>query len=183
MTKSGYLKPASNISSPKKTVGLSIINQSNQDWILGFLLLLVTLAAYQPSLNGKPIWDDNHHITRPDLRSTDGLARIWTQLGATQQYYPLVHSVFWLEHHLWADSTLGYHLVNILLHFFSALLLVRIMRRLIIPGVWFMAAIFALHPVQVESVAWITELKNTLSDVFFLSAALVNLHFDREKSS
>jgi Tfp pilus assembly protein PilF len=153
----------------------------NRDLVLGFFLCVVTLIAYHPAWNGKPIWDDSAHITRPEIRSFSGLAKIWTQPGATQQYYPLVHSVFWLEYHLWGDSTLGYHLVNILLHFFSALLLVCILRRLAIPGAWFVAAIFALHPVQVESVAWISELKNTLSGVFFFAAMLAYLKFDSER--
>ena len=160
---------------------LALFQSLNRDWLWGFFLLVFIFTAYQPAWNGKPIWDDNHHITRSNLRSIDGLTRIWTQLGATQQYYPLVHTVFWIEYHLWSDSTLGYHLINILLHFISALLLVCILRRLAIPGAWFVAAIFALHPVQVESVAWITELKNTLSGVFFLSAALAYLIFDKER--
>jgi tetratricopeptide (TPR) repeat protein len=153
----------------------------NRDWVFAVALFIVTLTAYQPAWNGKPIWDDDRHITRPELRSMDGLIRIWTTPKTTAQYYPLTHTVFWLEYHLWGASTLGYHLVNILLHFFSALLLVCILRRLMIPGVWFVAAIFALHPVQVESVAWITELKNTLSGVFFLSSALTYLLFDQER--
>ena len=153
----------------------------NRDWIFGLALIVVTLAAYQPAWNGKPIWDDEGHITVPELRSFHGLARIWTQPGATQQYYPVVHSVFWVEYRLWGDETPGYHIVNIFLHLLSALLLVRILRLLEVPGAWFIAALFALHPVQVESVAWITELKNTLSGVFFLATALAYLKFDRGK--
>ena len=151
------------------------------DLILGVFLFCITFIVYQPAWNGKLLWDDDSHITRTDLRSIGGLERIWTQLGATQQYYPFTHSVFWLEYHLWGDSTTGYHLVNILLHFLSALLLICILRRLAIPGAWLLAAIFTLHPVQVESVAWITELKNTLSGVFFFSALLVYLKFDSER--
>jgi Flp pilus assembly protein TadD len=153
----------------------------NRDWVFAVALFIVTLTAYQPAWNGKPIWDDDRHITRPELRSMGGLIRIWTNPKTTAQYYPLTHTIFWLEYHLWGASTLGYHLVNILLHFFSALLLVCILRRLMIPGAWFVAAIFALHPVQVESVAWITELKNSLSGVFFLSSALMYLLFDQER--
>ena len=168
--------------SPERAVK-PLFHSWNRDWVLGLVLLVVTLTAYQPSWNGTPLWDDDGHITKPELRSVEGLARIWTQLGATQQYYPLVHSVFWVEYYFWGDSTLGYHLLNILLHVFSALLLVRILRELRVPGgaAWLAAAIFALHPVQVESVAWITELKNTLSGVFFLSTALAYLKFDRER--
>ncbi|MBN1127502.1 MAG: tetratricopeptide repeat protein [Chitinispirillaceae bacterium] len=147
--------------------------------VLGLLLLAVTLAAYQPAWNGKLLWDDDINITMRELRSPDGLARIWTHPGATQQYYPLVHTVFWLEYHLWGASTLGYHLLNILLHVFSALLLVTILRRLGMPveAAWLAGGIFALHPVMVESVAWITQLKNTLSGFFFMSAALAYLTY------
>ena len=154
----------------------------HSDWLIGFFLVTLTIAAYQPAWQGGMIWDDNAHVTPPKLRSLHGLASIWTQLGATQQYYPLIHTVFWVEHKLWGDATAGYHWVNILLHAFSALLLVKILRQLNIPGAWLAAALFALHPVEVESVAWISELKNTLSAVFYLSAALAYLGFDRNRS-
>jgi len=167
----------------RQQVKPAVLHSLKRDLVLGFLLLVFTLAAYQPAWNGKKIWDDDSHITKIELRSPGGLARIWTEVGATQQYYPLMHSVFWLEHHLWGDSTPGYHIVNILLHCFSALLLLCILRRLEIPGAWLAAAVFALHPVQVESVAWMTELKNTLSGVFFLSAALAFLKYGREREN
>ena len=166
---------------PRPPVKPASLYSLKQNLILGLLLLVFTLAVYQPALNGKQLWDDDAHITKTELRSPGGLARIWTELGATQQYYPLMHSVFWLEYQLWGDSTLGYHVVNILLHFISALLLMCILRRLKIPGAWFAGAIFALHPVQVESVAWITELKNTLSGVFCLSAVLAYLKYDQQR--
>ncbi|MGA2505846.1 MAG: glycosyltransferase family 39 protein, partial [Chitinispirillaceae bacterium] len=155
----------------------------NRDWVWGLLLVATTFLAYRPAWNGQPVWDDDAHMTKPELRPAAGLARIWTQLGATQQYYPLVHTVFWVEHRLFGDATPGYHLLNILLHFLSALLLITILRRLGIPGkaAWLAGGIFALHPVMVESVAWITELKNTLSGVFYLAAALAYLKFDSER--
>lgn len=153
----------------------------NRDRLWCLLLAVVTLAAYQPAWNGKPVWDDNAHFTNPGLYSLDGLRRIWTQPGATQQYYPLVHSLFWVEHRLWEYRPMGYHFLNILLHIGSALLLLKILRRLDVSGAWLAAAIFALHPIQVESVAWISELKNTLSGVCYLGAALVYLKFDRDK--
>ena len=118
---------------------------------------------------------------QPALRSWHGLYRIWFDLGATQQYYPLLHSVFWIEHKFWGDATLGYHLVNILLHAMAALMVAAVLRRLEVPGAYLAAAIFALHPVRVESVAWITELKNTLSAVFYLGAAMLYLRFDQER--
>jgi tetratricopeptide (TPR) repeat protein len=140
-----------------------------------------TFIAYRPAWHGRPVWDDDRHMPRPELRSWHGLARIWTEPTAAPQYYPLVHSVFWVEHRLWGDATLGYHLLNVSLHVASALLLVLILRRLGVPGAWLAAAIFALHPVMVESVAWITELKNTLSGVFFLGSLLAYLRFEGDR--
>ena len=141
-------------------------------------LVLVTLAAYAPAWHGTPLWDDDAHLTRVDLQSAAGLWRIWFGLGATAQYYPVVHSAFWFMHALWGDATLGYHLVNIVLHATSAWVLAVILLRLGIPGAMLAALLFAVHPVHVESVAWMTELKNTLSGALYLWAALCYLRFD-----
>jgi hypothetical protein len=150
---------------------------------LGWLLLLIAavLVAYAPALEGGFLWDDDAHVTRPELRSLTGLWRIWTEPGATQQYYPLLHSAFWLEQRLWGNAVLAYHLVNVILHAASAWLLWLVMRRLEVAGGLLAAATFALHPVHVESVAWISEQKNTLSLVFYLSALLAYLRFDLER--
>ena len=152
-------------------------------WLFAAALVVAVLLVYQPAWQGGFIWDDDAHVTRPELRSWHGLYRIWFDLGATQQYYPLLHSAFWVEHKLWGDATLGYHLVNILLHAAAAVLVALILRRLAIPGAYLAAAIFALHPVHVESVAWITEQKNTLSAVFYLGAMLVYLRFDQTRKT
>lgn len=145
------------------------------------LMLCATLVAYLPALRGGLLWDDNMHVTRADLQSLHGLWRIWFDLGATQQYYPLLHSAFWLEHRIWGDAVLGYHLINVALHAASACLVVMIVRRLSLPGAWLAGFVFALHPVCVEAVAWISEQKSTLSGVFYLAAALTYLHFDRTR--
>jgi protein O-mannosyl-transferase len=145
------------------------------------LLVCATLLAYFPAIHGGMLWDDAAHVTRPDLQSWHGLVRIWTDLGATEQYYPFLHSFFWLQHRLWGDATVGYHLVGILLHASAACLLAAVLRRLSIPGAWLAAFLFALHPVAVESVAWIAEQKNTLSLVFYLASALVYLRFDGQR--
>ena len=144
-------------------------------------LFLATLIAYSPALRGGLVWDDSSHVTAPGLQNLHGLWRIWFELGATQQYYPLLHSAFWLEHRLWGDAVLGYHLTNVMLHAACACLVVLIMRRLSLPGAWLGGWIFALHPVCVEAVAWISEQKSTLSGVFCLAAALTYLHFDRTR--
>jgi tetratricopeptide (TPR) repeat protein len=134
-----------------------------------------------PALRGSLLWDDASHVTRLDLQSLHGLWRIWFDLGATQQYYPLLHTAFWLEHRLWGDAVLGYHLTNVLLHALAACLVVTIARRLALPGGWLAGLIFALHPICVEAVAWISEQKSVLSGVFCLAAALAYLHFDQSR--
>jgi tetratricopeptide (TPR) repeat protein len=148
---------------------------------MGALIFCLTLLAYLPALSGGFIWDDAGHVTRPDLRSLHGLGRIWFEVGATQQYYPVLHTAFWVEHHFWGDSPLGYHLLNILLHATAACLLGIALRRLAVPGAWLAALLFALHPVCVESVAWIAEQKNTLSAVLYFGAALAYLRFDERR--
>jgi len=145
-------------------------------------IVILTIVAYLPALNAGYIWDDDDYITNNALLTDlDGLFRIWQPLQ-TPQYYPVVFSTFWIEHQLWGLAPFGYHLVNVLLHLVSAALLWRILVRLRIPGgiaaAGLIAAVFALHPVHVESVAWITERKNVLSGVFYLAAALAHLRFD-----
>jgi tetratricopeptide (TPR) repeat protein len=147
-------------------------------WAGLLLISLLTCLVYLPALNGGLLWDDNAHITRPELQSLRGLYRIWFDLGATQQYYPLLHSAFWLEHELWGDSVLGYHLITLFWHVLAVVLVYFILKKLRIPGAFLAAAIFGLHPVMVVSVAWMSEQKNTLSAVFYLSAMLAYLEFD-----
>ncbi len=158
-------------------------NPAGRDWLFAAALAAAVLLAYLPAMQGGPIWDDAAHLTRPELQSWHGLYRIWFDLGATQQYYPLLHSLFWLQQKLWGGALPGYHLMNILLHVGASVLVALILRRLAIPGAYLAAAIFALHPVHVESVAWISELKNTLSAVFYLSALLSYLRFDRTRQA
>ncbi len=145
------------------------------------LIFVATLTAYYPALHAGFIWDDSGHVTRQDLQSLSGLARIWFEIGATQQYYPFLHTAFWVEHLLWGESALGYHLINILWHATAACLLWTVLRRLAVPGAFFAALLFALHPVTVESVAWIAEQKNTLSTVLYLCAVLAYLRFDGQR--
>ena len=168
--------------SPNPPVAPASSATMRRDVLFGALLVCAVCAAYFPAINGGFLWDDNAHVTQPELRSLAGLARIWFELGATQQYYPVLHSAFWIEHRLWGDAVVGYHLVNLTLHVTAACLVVAVLRRLAVPGAWLAAFLFALHPVNVESVAWISEQKNTLSLVFYLAAALAYLRFDERRS-
>lgn len=168
---------------PQSTAAMAAFDSRAQilEWVGLAFLLLLAFVVYLPALNGSLLWDDQAHITRPDLQSIRGLYGIWFELGVTQQYYPLLHTAFWIEHKVWGDSVLGYHLINLAWHMLSVVLVYTILRKLKIPGALLACAIFALHPVMVESVAWISEQKNTLSAVFYLSALLIYLNFDQSR--
>jgi protein O-mannosyl-transferase len=153
-----------------------------EPWLRALFLVAFVFLAYSRVFHAEFIWDDDHHLTSPALGSLGGLGRIWSEPGSRQQYYPLIHTMFWVEYKIWGYAPLPYHFVNILLHAGAALLIWRILQTLKIPGAWLAAGIFALHPVEVESVAWVSELKNTLSGVLFLGAVLVYLRFDQVRS-
>ncbi len=176
MTSNQAQSAASQLDEPQTSFSFS-------DWLLALLLAVATLAVYQPVWHGQPIWDDWRHMTSPELSSVSGLRRIWLEPGTTQRFDPLVDTAFWIENRLWRRAPLGYHLVSIACHIGAALLLVAVLRRLRIKGAWLAAAVFALHPVHVESVAWISELKNTMSGVFFLGAVLAYLKFDATRTT
>src|SRR6266567_6575976 len=151
-----------------------------RNYIFAIALVLTTLLAYRPVWHGTPLMDDQTYlITKPELQTASGLVTLLVEPQTTKQYHPLVNTVFWVGNKFWGSSMLGYHLIGIFLHTASALLLWKILRQLEIAGAWLAAALFALHPVQVDSVAWLAEVKNTLSGVFFFSCILAYLHFDQ----
>src|SRR5262245_50468230 len=151
---------------------------TKRDWLFCLILAFVTLMAYHSVWHGGLLWDDDECVTPPELRSVDGLRQIWLVPRAAGQYYPLLFSSYWLQQRLWGHSTTGYHLVNLLFHIGCVVLVLKILRFLRVPGAELAAIIFALHPVNVETVAWISERKNTLSGVFALAATLSYLKFD-----
>jgi tetratricopeptide (TPR) repeat protein len=155
---------------------------SKRDWFFCLILAAVTILAYQPAWHGGLLWDDDNCTTPPELRTVDGLRRIWFQPRAIAQYYPLLYTSYWIQQRLWGDSPTGYHLVNLLLHIGCVVLVLKILRFLRVPGAELAAIIFALHPVNVETVAWIAERKNALSGIFALAATLFYLKFDESRS-
>jgi protein O-mannosyl-transferase len=135
----------------------------------GALLVLLVFLAYLPALQNGFIWDDDAHLTEnPCIVGALGFKGIWTSSAAT--YYPLVLSSFWVQHAIWGLRPMPYHLVNIAFHATNAVLLWLVLRHLKVRGAWLGAAIWGLHPVLAESVAWVTELKNTQSCLFYLLA-------------
>ena len=143
----------------------------SRDWVWGLILVSAIILAYLPVWHAGYIWDDDMVVTEnPVIIGPFGLKEIWTTFAA--DICPLTITTFWVEHALWGVSPLPYHLVNISMHAACAVLLWRVLRNLQVPGAWLGAALWALHPVLAESVAWTAELKNTQSTFFYLLSIL-----------
>jgi len=155
-------------------------------WPPALLLLLIvaaTLIVYMPAMRSGFIWDDDRFLTdNPLIKAPQGLRLFWFSTYPLD-YFPLTSTTLWIEWRLWHMNAAGYHVVNVLLHAASAVLVWRVLARLIPrsgTGAWLAGLIFAVHPVCVESVAWITERKNTLPLPLFLASLLVYLRFDEK---
>lgn len=148
---------------------------------LGALLVLLVLVAYSPVFSAGFIWDDDEYVVENgNLEDWEGLRRIWLEPRSSPQYYPLVFTSFWVERQAFGVDPGPIHATNVLLHAFNALLLWAVLRRLGLPSAYLIAVVFAVHPVHVESVAWITERKNVLSGTFYLASCLAYLAFALE---
>jgi len=153
-----------------------------RDWFWALLLIAFVFIAYAQVFQAGFIWDDESHLTQnPCVVGPLGLTEVWTTTQAV--YYPLVLTTFWALHKFFELNALPYHLLNIFLHAASAILLWRILRVLRVRGAWLGAALWALHPVMVQSVAWVTELKNTQSCVFYLLSILFFLNWERQEGA
>ena len=139
----------------------------------------MALAAYSQVFTAGFIWDDDDYLTQnPHIPASDGLLRIWALNGESPQYYPLVFTTYFIEYRLWGLNPAGYHTVNILMHIANALLVWQLLRRMGFGGGYWVGLIFAVHPVHVESVAWIMERKNVMAGLFFLLAWHAYLRFE-----
>ena len=157
------------------------VSYSRQDALAALVLGLLVVICYLPAmLWGGFVWDDNIFIKVNPVRDVSGLWQIWfspSDIEGEGHYWPLVYTTFWLEHKLWGFAPVGYHVVNVLLHLTNTLLLWHLVRRLAVPGAWVVAAVFAVHPLHVESVAWVIERKDVLSGLFYLAAVLAWMRF------
>ena len=150
-----------------------------RDWLWGFLLIALVFIAYAPVFGAGFVWDDESHLTKnPCIVGPLGLKGIWTSTQAV--YYPLVLTTFWVLHKFVGLNPLPYHILNVLMHAGSAVLLWRLLRQLGVHGAWLGAALWALHPVMVQSVAWATELKNTQSCLFYLLSIIFFLSWEAQ---
>ena len=149
-------------------------------WFLALVLVIVTFVAYQPTWHAGFIWNDDANLTANwAMTAPHGLKLIWSS-PAVARYYPLTLTTFWFQRRLWGLHPLPYHLVNVLLHAANGVVVYFLLRRLRIPAAWLAAMVWALHPVNVESVAWVTELRNTQSGLFFFLSLLFYLKFTKE---
>ncbi len=152
---------------------------------LGILALgLLLVGSYFPAFFAGFVWDDRVFTEARAVRDMDGLWRVWfspAEIENEAHYWPLVYTTFWLEHKLWGYAPTGYHIVNVLLHLVNTLLLWRLVARLTVPGAWIVAAVFAIHPLHVESVAWVIERKDLLSALFYLAAFSAYIRFVAER--
>ena len=147
-------------------------------WLLAIVLVVFTILAYEPVWHAGFVWDDDVLILgNPLIQASDGLYRFWCTTEPPD-YWPLTSTAWWVEWRLWGSAAMGYHVANVLLHAANAILVWMILRRLKIPGAWLAALVFAVHPVNVATVAWVSEQKNTLSLFFYATAILLFLKFD-----
>jgi tetratricopeptide (TPR) repeat protein len=159
---------------PVREIGVS---RWRREWLWALLLIPLVFIAYAQVFRAGFIWDDESHLTQnPCVVGPLGLKEIWTTTQAV--YYPLVLTTFWALHKFVGLNPLPYHILNVLMHAVSAILLWRVLRQLNVRGAWLGAALWAIHPVMVQSVAWVTELKNTQSGVFYLLSILFFLKWE-----
>ena len=153
---------------------------ARRETLAALVLALLAVGCYVPAFLAGFVWDDRIFNQALAVRDWDGLGRLWfrpSEIRDEGHYWPLVYTSFWLEHKLWGFAPAGYHAVNVLLHAANVLLLWRLATRLAVPGAWLVAAVFAVHPLHVESVAWVIERKDVLSGLFYLCAFLAWLRF------
>ena len=165
--------------------GPQVMGISGRQALAALVLILLVTVSFVPAYLAEFVWDDKAITDDPMVKSASGFSKIWSSPGEMKHeghYWPVTYTTFWLEHRLWGLNPLGYHLVNVLLHLVNVLLLWRLLDRLSVPGAWIVAAIFAVHPLHVESVAWIIERKDILSGLFSLTAFLAYVRFVESRS-
>ena len=152
-------------------------------WIGCAAILVASFAVYAPALDGDFVFDDDIHVIENPVLEEGGLRRMWLTPPENFNYWPITWTSYWIEHRLWGLDPFGYHLVNVLIHAAGACLIWAVLRRLGVPYPWLVALVFALHPVNVASVAWISQRRNVLSLFFFALSLLLYLRFEQRRAA
>ncbi len=150
------------------------------DTLAALALGLLVAVSYYPATQGGLVWDDVVFTLTRSVEDVSGIWKIWFEPRSIEHeghYWPILYTTFWLEHKLWGFNPLGYHIVNLLLHVAVTLLLWRLLLRMAVPGAWVVAAVFAVHPLHVESVAWVMGRKDLLASLFYLAVVLTYFRF------
>jgi tetratricopeptide (TPR) repeat protein len=151
-----------------------------RNFFLGLALFLLAVMVYYQAFHASFVWDDDQLLTsNQQVQSAMGWLTLWIA-PQTADYFPLTSSTLWLEWHLWGMNATGYHVMNVLFHATVVVLTWQVLKRLRVPGAWLAAALFAAHPVSVESVAWISERKNTVSQIFFLLSIIHYIRYQEK---
>lgn len=149
-------------------------------------LLALAFLAHWRVLGTGFVWDDHLVYENPYVRSLSGVWKIWTNLAVQPEsdvrYWPLFYSTFWFDHILSGISPFFCHAINLLIHLANVVLVWHVLKRLSVSGAWLAAAVFAVHPVHSESVAWVIERKGLLSMLFFLLAFSAHLRFTETRN-
>lgn len=143
---------------------------------------LLAVVVFVPAFYAAFLWDDTIIVNLPEVVS--GFADIWLNprlIEGEAHYWPVVYTTFWVEYLLWGLDPSGYHAVNVVLHAANSMLVYALLRRFTVPGAWAAAAIFAVHPAHVDSVAWAIERKDVLSTLFYLSSAMAYVNWDERQ--
>ncbi|HBF35300.1 TPA: hypothetical protein DDW35_12135, partial [Candidatus Sumerlaeota bacterium] len=162
-----------------------ILSSSRASFWWGYLLIIaLTLSVFYPVYSAQFNWDDDGVIAPQNLTTTNRLIKIWTKPGESilQDYMPINYTVAWAEYQLWGMNPRGYHLVNLFLHIVNALVLLHLLRRMAFPGALLVALLFAIHPMQASTVAWISQQKNLLFTLFYLLAFFPWLRLEEKKN-
>jgi Tfp pilus assembly protein PilF len=179
------LRPSEKESRPKPFLsGRTFHGLPHGNVYAAIMLIFLVVFTYMPLHKAGFVWDDVVMTEAKQLHSINGLKQIWFEPRSLENeihYWPIVYTTFWIEYQFWKLSALGYHMVNVLLHALNTILLFFLLRRLGIAGAWFASAVFGIHPVHVESVAWVIERKDTLSAAFYIAAFLAYLKFERRQ--
>ena len=163
-----------------------VIQQCQQNALPLLAFLVAIFVFYFPALSGEFLWDDVNFSDERTIHNWSGLWDIWfapSEVSKEGHYWPATYTTFWLEHKLFGLNPLGYHIVNCILYFLNVVLIWRLLLKLEVPGAWAISMIFTVHPLHVESVAWLIERKSLLSALFYLGAVHVWLRFRESPNS